>query len=334
MFKLGKITFSCPLILAPLSGISDLPFRMINRKLGCEFAFSEMINVRSLANSNLKTLKMIASTGADRPLGIQLVGSDEFYIRKALENLNAVKFDLLDFNAACPKKKVISKGAGAYLLQDPKKLHHLLKVIVCARPGLAVTVKMRLGWENKNLVCDLARSAQDAGVCAIFIHGRTKTQGYSGKVDYKNIAKVKKAVTIPVIGSGDIFGAGLVKKMLDETGVDAVCVARGALGNPWIFNQTKTFLKTKEMPAPPQIDEIARVMHEHFKLCIACFGDFAAVLRFRKFFIWYTRGFVRIKNLREKAMQVKSEKSMSNLIEEFHQRRAQQSSTLARFLLT
>lgn len=324
MFRLGKITLSCPLILAPMSGISDLPFRIINRKLGCEFAFSEMINARSLANSNSKTLKILASAAEDRPLGIQLVGSDDFYIRKALENLNAVKFDLLDFNAACPKKKVVSKGAGAYLLQDPKELNRLLKNIVRARPDLAVTVKMRLGWENKSSICDLASSAQDAGIRAIFIHGRTRAQGYSGKVDYESIAKVKKAVTIPVIGSGDIFGAGFVKKMLDETGVDAVCVARGALGNPWIFSQTKTFLRMGDIPARPQTDEIAGVMKEHLDLCVANYGDFAGMLRFRKFFAWYTRGFVRIKNLREKAMHVKNSGEMSGLIDEFRQRRASQ----------
>ncbi|MBU0634512.1 MAG: tRNA dihydrouridine synthase DusB [Candidatus Omnitrophica bacterium] len=333
MFKLGKITFSCPLILAPMSGISDLPFRIINRKFGCEFAFSEMINARSLAKLNVKTFKMLASNAEDRPLGIQLVGSDDFYIHKALENLNAVKFDLLDFNAACPKKKVVSKGAGAYLLKEPKKLNRLLKLIVKTRPDIAVTVKMRLGWENKSLICDLARGAQDAGICAIFIHGRTKAQGYSGKVDYKSIAEVKKAVTIPVIGSGDVFGAGLAKKMLDETGVDAVCIARGALGNPWIFGQTKAFLKKGYMPQHLQVDEVAHVMKEHLKLCIDSYGSLGGVLRFRKFFVWYTRGFSRIKNLREKVMHVKSDKEMFNLIDEFRQTKAQQTSTMARFLL-
>lgn len=215
-----------------MSGITDLPYRLLNRGFGCEMAFVEMINVRSISYKSRKTHQMLSSDAKDKPLGVQLLGNDPKFILKAMETIIKYKFACLDFNAACPERKVIRRGEGASLLKDPRKLNSLLKILVKASP-FPVTVKIRSGWDKGSVNAqEVALYAQDAGVKALFIHGRTREQGYSGKVDYKIIREVKKALGIPVIGSGDILSAELAKKMFDETGCDGVLVARAALETP------------------------------------------------------------------------------------------------------
>jgi len=319
MFVLGKLRLSRPLILAPMSGVSNFPFRMLSRGFGCKCAFLEMIDSRSLSYSNKRTLQMLRTDALDRPLGIQLLGSDPYYIEKGLEKLDKVEFDIIDLNAGCPKKKVTAKGAGASLLKTPRKLQQLLKIIVSyARArNIAATVKIRLGWRDAVSACDIARYAQDSGIDAICVHGRTKLQGYKGNVDYPAIKKLKKALTIPVIASGDILTPQLVKRMLDLTGVDAVMVARGALGNPWIFKDTDTFLKNGKLLPGPGAGKIAAAIKKHFDLCLDCYGERVSIIKFRKFFIWYTRGFSGIKILRTRLVQVKTKAQMFKIIEEF-----------------
>ncbi|MDD5440152.1 MAG: tRNA-dihydrouridine synthase family protein, partial [Candidatus Omnitrophica bacterium] len=246
---------------------------MINRQLGCEFAYTEMIDTRSLCYGSKATRRTAQIRPDDKPLGIQILGEEPEYIRKSLEILKDYDFDAVDFNAACPTKKVVNKGKGAALLQNPRKLHDLLKLAVQHSPIPFVTVKLRLGWNDVSSAQDIARYAEDAGVSAIFIHGRTRMQGYRGTVDYDSIRGVKKAVKVPVIASGDILSAQLAKKMFDETGCDALIVARGALGNPWIFREIKAFLETGVEIARPSVEEIADTMKEHLQMCIACFKE-------------------------------------------------------------
>jgi len=202
MSILDKLKLSVPLILAPMSGISSYPYRVLNRRLGCEFAFLEMISARSLSSLSRKTMReMMFTSGDEGPLGIQLLGYDPYYILKALEHINPDIFDVLDFNAGCPNKKVVNKGAGAALLKDPGKLQQILKLMI-KNSSIPVTVKTRLGWEKPSSIYDIARCVQDAGVEAICVHGRTKVQGYSGCVDYDAIKKVKKIWTfrlLPVV---------------------------------------------------------------------------------------------------------------------------------------
>lgn len=288
MFTVGEIKLKTPVILPPLASISSYPFRALNRKFGCELCFLEMINCRSMAYSSAKTLEMMRFGKDEGPLGIQLLGEKEKFILQALENLHEYPFDIVDFNAACPQKKIVSRGEGAALLKTPKKLAGLLKLIVknCARP---VSLKMRLGWSDSSSGYGISLSAQDAGVKAIFIHGRTRAQGYSGKVHYKAIARIKKNLEIPVVASGDILSAELAKKMFDETGCDAVTVARGALGNPWIFREIKQYMKNGRPLPRPSVREIIKTMKLHFRLCHDFYGDRRGVAHFKKFFIWYTR---------------------------------------------
>ena len=258
---------------------------------------------------------MLSSNPKDSPLGIQLLGCEDKFILKALDVLKKYKFDLLDFNAACPAKKVVRRQEGAGLLKNPKKLNKLLKLVV-KNSEVPVTVKIRAGWDKDNVNAkEVALYAQDAGVDGLFIHGRTKTQGYSGSVDYAVIREVKKALSIPVIASGDIFSAQLAKKMLDETNCDGLVVARGALGNPWIFKEIKEYLKTGKTIPGPANNKVIEIMLEHLDASIAFYGERNGVVIFRKFFGWYTKGFRKIRPLREKSSRARSREEMVEIIE-------------------
>lgn len=319
MPKIAALKLKSNLILAPMAGITDLPFRMLNRKFGCELAFTEMINARSLSSDNKKALFMLTTKRKDRPLGTQLVGSEVEYIHKAVEKLRKYKFDVIDFNAACPERKVIRKGEGAFLLKDPKKLRRLLKIVV-ENSGAPVTVKMRTGWDKNSIKArEIALYAEDAGIAALFIHGRTKSQVHSGEVNYKAIKEVKDSLKIPVFGSGDVFSAQLAKKMFDETGCDGVVIARGALGDPWIFNEITAFLDDRRIIEKPGIDKIIKTMSEHLNSSIAYYGSKDGVLIFRKFFGWYTKGFDNVRVLRVRAFAAKTKTEMLGVIKELRQ---------------
>ncbi|RJQ50220.1 MAG: tRNA dihydrouridine synthase DusB [Nitrospiraceae bacterium] len=315
MLSIGNVTVVSSLVLAPMAGISDLPYRLINRSFGCGLAFTEMISATALAYKSRNTLKMLSATDQDRPLGVQILGGDPEIIKRALDILAGYPFDIIDFNAACPVSKVVSGGKGAGLLREPVKLERLLKVII-DNTSLPVTVKIRSGWDEASInAVDIARRAQDAGVCGLFIHGRTKTQGYRGTVDYNIIGKVKESLKIPVIASGDALTPQLIKKLLAETGCDGAAVARGALGNPWIFRDAAEYLKSGALPCRPEISEITRTMKEHLDLIITFRGEKTGVMHFRKFFAWYAKG-MNIKKLRAKAFAANTSDEMVRLIDE------------------
>ena len=316
--QISNINLTMPVIAAPMSGITCLSYRMLNRRFGCECAFLEMINARSLYYCTKRTHEMLPTQKEDRPLGVQLLGCEEYYLAKAIERLHDYPFDILDLNAACPRRKITSRGEGAALLNEPRKLRDLLKVIVKLSP-VPVTVKIRIGYSDENNVRDIALYAQESGIAALFVHGRTGKQSYSGEVNYRAIEKVKKALSIPVIGSGDIFSVTQSKKMLDETGVDGILVARGALGNPWLFEQLRAFFSKKDTVSLPDISRITEVMKMHLSAVIDFYGEHRGVLKFRKFFIWYTRGFSRVKDIRRQAQQVKDRQQTLALIESFAQ---------------
>jgi tRNA-dihydrouridine synthase B len=299
-----------------MAGITDLPFRMLCRKFGAELAFVEMINCRSISFKSRRTKQMLSTLPKDKPLGVQILGCEEQYILKSLEVLRGYQFDLLDFNAACPAKKVVRRGEGSGLLQEPKKFAKLLKVVV-KNAWIPVTVKIRAGWDKTSVNArEIALIAQDCGVNALFIHGRTKTQGYSGQVDYKIIGEVKKVLDIPVIASGDIFSGPLAKKMLDETGCAGLAVARGSLGNPWIFKEIKEYLKSGKLIDRPKEIEVAKVLREHLDSYLDFYGEKNGVVIFRKFYIWYTKGMRKVRRLRERASRAKTRPEVEKIIDE------------------
>lgn len=314
MLKIGTLRLKSKLILAPMAGVSDFSFRMLNRKFGCELAFVEMINCRSISHKSKHTQRMLFSNKDDRPLGVQLLGCELKFVQKAMEVINGYEFDILDFNAACPVRKVVRRGEGAGLLKDPKKLNEILKLVV-KNAKVPLTVKIRSGWDKDCINAkEVASLCQDAGVCGLFIHGRTRAQGYSGRVDYNTIREVKKALEIPVIASGDIFSPQLAKKMFDETGCDAINIARGALGNPWIFEEITEFLKSGKIIERPAHEQAAKVMLEHLDMCIDFHGEGNGVIIFRKFFNWYTKGLRKVRPLREVSSRVKTEAGMHEII--------------------
>jgi tRNA-dihydrouridine synthase B len=318
MLKIGDLKLKSNIILAPMSGVSDLPFRLINRKFGCELAFTEMINVHSLCYKNKKSNLMLTTNRYDKPLGIQILGSEEEYILKAIDILKDYEFDVLDFNAACPMRKVVSRGSGASLLRCPEKLNKLLKIMV-QNTKKPVTVKIRIGWDEKSINAkEVSLCAQESGIKALFIHGRCRSQCYSGTVDYKTIKIVKDSLKIPVIASGDIFSAKFAKKMFDETGCDGIIVARGALGNPWIFKEIKEYFKNGEVMQSPTLKDIVKIMVKHIKLCVDFYGERTGVVIFRKFIRWYTKGFHNVRDIRVKAMQSKTKAELLETIKEFY----------------
>lgn len=317
MLKIARLKINSKLILAPLSGVSDLAFRMISREFGAKFAFTEMLNACSIKYNSKKTKAMLLSSAKDKPLGAQILGRDIPMILNALDVIQKSGIDLIDFNAACPVRKVVRRGEGAALLKEPKTLKKIVKELV-KHTTLPVTVKIRSGWSHNEInAVDMAKLLEDAGAQAIFIHARPQTQLYSGRADYKIIHKVKSAISIPVIGSGDIFTPFDVKKMLEETGCDAALAARGAIGNPWIFKQTDYFLKTGRLLKPPTIKQRVKVMLEHLDMMIELYGEKPATARFRLFIPSYLKGISGARKVKADMSQIKTKKqlilSLSNL---------------------
>jgi tRNA-dihydrouridine synthase B len=314
-FKIDGKEFT-PLMLAPLAGISDLPFRMLNRSFGCGFAFTEMISARSLVYQSDNTLKMLSTGPGDRPLGVQLVGNDKEVMKRAADILSSWKFDLLNINAACPVDKVIRKGEGAALMKDPGKLRDLLRTLI-DHSSLPVTLKIRSGWDEDSVNArEVALYAREAGIKALFIHGRTRSQSYAGSVDYRIIREVKVVLDIPVIASGDALSPLLIKKLFDETGCDGVIIARGALGNPWIFKETDELLKKDSIVERPHIQDIVATMAAHLTMCCDFQGETTGTMVFRKFYTWYTKSLYGSKPLREKAFHATTKRQMLDLIGE------------------
>jgi len=274
-----------------------------------------MISARALVYQSKTTEKMLTTNPDDRPLGVQLLGNDPGVILRALEILRKYPFDLIDFNAACPVNKVTRKGEGAAMLREPSKLGLALRALV-ENSHLPVTVKIRSGWDEDSVNAgEVALHAQDAGVSAVFIHGRTRAQGYRGKVDYRIIREVKRLLRIPVIASGDAFSPQLIKKMFDETGCDGVAIARGALGNPWIFRETAEYIKSGALHARPGIGEIIETMSRHLNLCCDYYGEKAGTVLFRKFFGWYAKGIPDVTSLRNKAFRAETKDLMREIID-------------------
>lgn len=316
MFSLRNINLPVPAVLAPLAGVSDLPFRLITRKFGCPLAFTEMVNARALGFTNGKTLGLLQSSPLDAPLGVQLLAREPEYLARALEVLDGYPYALVDLNAACPVRKVTRKGEGAALLKEPDTLSKLVGTLV-THARVPVTVKIRSGWDHATVNApEIAKRVADAGADAICIHGRTKSQGYGGKADLAVIRAVKEAVSVPVIASGDIFSAAAARRVWDETGCDAVMVARGALGNPWIFQEIAAAYRQKDPPPRPSAEELKAVMREHLDMSVQHLGEGLGVINFRKFFVWYTKGLKNARSIRPRAVHTNTAEEVKSLIEE------------------
>ena len=289
--RLGPHELSSNLFLSPLAGYTNLPMRLTIRELGgLDWATTDLVNARSLLEGNRRALQLIQTCPADRPLAVQLFGSVPAEMRDAAMLLESSGFASVDINMGCPVRKVTRIGGGSTMMTELKKSAALARGMVAA-VKIPVTAKMRLGWDRENLTApDLARALEDAGVAAVFVHGRTRAQGFGGTVSLAGIRAVVEAVRrIPVIGNGDVTTPEAAKTMLAETGCAGVSIGRGAFYNPWIFRQTRHYLRTGELPPEPSFDERVRVMCRHLDLMIEVYGEETGCRMFRKVAAWYAK---------------------------------------------
>ncbi|MDP8258729.1 MAG: tRNA dihydrouridine synthase DusB [Candidatus Aadella gelida] len=275
------------IILAPMSGITDIPFRLMTKKFGCEFAFTEMIDINGLLHNNRRTFSMMDTVPGDNLSGIQLVGEDAekfLHVGKMCEDKG---FKLIDINAGCPARKVVKCGKGSALMKDVKKLAKIVSMLV-ENLNVHITVKIRSGWDEKSINCvEVAKVLEDVGASAIGIHPRTQNQMYKGKADHELTKKIKRSVKIPVIASGNIFSAEDVEDVFGLTGCDAIFVARGALGRPWIFDEISRYFEGQENIYPPPFKKIKEIIFEHYLLYADLYGDNVAKRRMYKHLMWY-----------------------------------------------
>ena len=305
--------------LAPMSGTTDLAFRLISRKLGALHCFFEMIDAKSLVYKHPKTKLLLKTIEKDSPLAAQLVGADPSVMLDAAEKiLSFVDISFLDINSACPAKKIIKKGAGAALLKNTTRLGKIIKKLT-SKLQIPVTVKLRTGFNERDVRESVrtAKICQANGASIIFIHGRAKSQSYFGDIDYESIKATKIALKIPVFGSGNIFNPLMAKRMLDETGCDGILVARGALGNPWIFKNIENYLKNGQTTSPLSLSTKKKVLKVH----LAYIEKYKEITHTNKIgfmgrvTMWYLKGLFNAARIREQICKVTSYKKLINLID-------------------
>lgn len=306
MVKIGSQEIDTNVFLAPMSGITDLPFRLIAAEHGARFGFFEMLDANSFFYGSRRTLSMMKTHKNDTPIAAQLVGREPDIMLGAAEKiLKEVNIAFLDINAACPAKKVLKKKSGAYLLHDETALYKIISRLAGSFP-VPVTVKLRIGYDDKATtdIGGIARRCEESGASAIFVHGRTRLQGYSGVVDYAAIKAVKDSVTIPVFGSGDVFSPELGQKMLSMTGCDGILVARGALGNPWIFEDTDRYFRNGSARPRRDVRTVKEVLKRHLAYIEEHNGSRGKVGVMRKTSLWYLKHFPSAKRIRSEICTV------------------------------
>jgi nifR3 family TIM-barrel protein len=325
LVRFGSLTLSSNLFLSPLAGYTNLPFRLTVRELGgLGLATTDLVNARSLLERRDKALKLIETSPVDRPLAVQLFGSVPEEMRDAAVYLESVGVASVDINMGCPVRKVCRVGGGSAMMTELDKTAALVKGMVEA-VKIPVTAKMRLGWDEQNLTApDLARALEEVGVSALFIHGRTREQGFGGRVNLAGIRAVVQAVSkVPVIGNGDITTPEAARKMLDETGCAGVSVGRGAFYNPWIFQHTQEYLRSGELLPEAGFEERVRVMCRHFELMIQVFGEEHGCRMFRKVGPWYAKRFGPANEFNKRVVQVASRAQFYELLDQYRHWRAQ-----------
>ncbi len=289
MIKIGNIELKNKVIMAPMAGVTDTAYRIILKEMGAALVSTEMVSAKGIFYNN-KNNKLILQTAEDEhPIAVQLFGSDPMIMTGMAERI-AEDFDIIDVNMGCPVPKIVNNGEGSALMKDPERAFKILEMM-CRVLHKPVTVKFRKGFDESHVnAVEFARMAEQAGVKAITIHGRTRTQMYAGRADWDIIRRVKEAVSIPVFGNGDIFTPEDAKRMLDETGADGVAIARGAKGNPWLIRRTVHYLETGELLPEPSIDEIKAMIVRHAELMVKYKEERLAIPEMRKHLAWYTAG--------------------------------------------
>lgn len=314
--KIGNVELENNIILAPMAGVSDLPFRLLCREQGAGMVCTEMVSAKAISFHNKNTVALLETSPAEHPVSLQLFGADPDIISEMAAYIEERDFDVLDLNMGCPVPKVAGNGEGSALMRNPKLVEQIVSKTVRAikKP---VTVKIRKGFTASEVnAVEIARIAEASGAAAVAVHGRTREQYYTGRADWDIIRQVKEAVSIPVWGNGDVFTPEDAKRMKEETGCDGIMVARGAKGNPWLFKRILHYLETGELLPPPTAEEVKRMIVRHGTLQTEFRGEEIAMREMRKHVAWYTAGFPHSSALRNDINQVETLEELERLVDE------------------
>ena len=317
--QIGNVTLPNNLILAPMAGVTDLPFRLICKEQGAGLLCMEMVSAKAIYYNNKNTEELMAIDERELPVSLQLFGSDPDIISEMAKRIEEKPFAILDINMGCPVPKVVNNHEGSALMKNPKLIEEIVTKTVKAikKP---VTIKIRKGFDDKNInAVEIAKIAEASGAAAVAVHGRTREQYYSGKADWEIIAKVKDAVSIPVIGNGDIVDGVSAKKMLDETGCDGLMIGRGVQGNPWIFREIAAYLEQGIVLPRPDQNEMKEVILKHAKMQLECKGEYTGIREMRKHISWYTKGMPNSARLRNEINNIETFEQLYACVEKlFH----------------
>ena len=314
MRKIGNLTPENPFFLAPLAGITDPPFRRLCKEQGAAVVYTEMVSAKGIWYGDKKTEILLKTYSDEQPVAIQIFGSDPEIFSYVTEKLDERDNAILDINMGCPVPKVVKNGEGSALMKNPELAGKLVEAAV-KKTKKPVTVKMRIGWDKYSVnAAELAKTAESAGASAIAVHGRTREQYYSGVADWDEIGRVKASVKIPVIGNGDIFSGEDALRLMSETGCDFVMIARGALGNPWIFRDAIRLYDGEEPFKPPTQNDELNMLIRHLDMLAEEKGDRVAVMQIRKHVGWYLKGFHGVKSIRNKVHMVSDIDELRSLL--------------------
>lgn len=313
--KLGSITTSNNVFLAPMAGITDYPFRKICKAFGAGMMTTEMVSAKGLLYENIKTSELLFVEDKEHPIGAQLFGSDSHILSEMAKRVEETDVDFIDINMGCPAPKITKNGEGSALMKHPERIGEIVYAVSHAieKP---LTIKIRKGYDEQHInAVEVAKIIEQAGASAIALHGRTREQFYTGSADWNIIKEVKQALRIPLVGNGDIRTPEDAKRMIDETGCDAVLIARGAMGNPWIFKRTVHYLETGELLPEPTFEERVPIILEHARALVAYKGEYIGIREMRSHLGHYVRGIRGATQLRKQLMQVETVTDIEKLLD-------------------
>ena len=312
----GSVELSNNLILAPMAGVTDLPFRLLCKEQGADLVCMEMVSAKGILYKNKNTELLLQVEEKERPASLQLFGSDPKIVSEMAKQIEERNFDILDINMGCPVPKVVNNGEGSALMKTPVLAGQIIEATVKAikKP---VTVKIRKGFDDNHVnAVEMAHIAQECGAAAVAVHGRTREQYYSGKADWDIIRQVKEAVSIPVIGNGDVVDAEAAAALVKQTGCDGIMIGRAAQGNPWIFSQIKHWQETGEYPERPPMEEVVKMVLRHAHMQVDFKGEYTGIREMRKHAAWYMSGYKNSARLRGRIHEVESIEELEKLFEE------------------
>lgn len=314
--KIGNLDLGNKLFLAPMAEVTDSSFRKIAKEYGAGLTFTQMVNALGAIRSDFETLRHLSFNRSEKPIGVQVLGNDPEILGEAAKEISKYKPDLIDLNCGCPVERVVCHNMGAALLDDPKRIGTIVKKMVDSSDGVPVSVKVRLGKDKSRInIIDIAKSAESHGASLIIIHTRTRADKYDSDPDWSWLRKVKENIQIPIVGNGSLFTPQDIKKMIDETGCDSAMVARGALGNPFIFNRYNNLVNNGIDPGIPDIKFVKEVLIKHINLLIAEYGELLCFDKAKKQTIWYFRTFPGIEQILDKVFTSSSTNELFSIID-------------------